>query len=365
MDPLTHTLTGAVLADTGLARRAPLGAATLILAANLPDVDAFTYAAGADTALYLRRGWTHGILAVALLPVLLAGAMALVNRARHPAGSFGKLLPLAYLGLLTHPFLDWLNTYGIRLLMPFDRRWFYGDTLFIIDPWLWLTLGGVVFLGHSGSRRSLVAWGGLAAITSAVFLAGSEGRALPRVVWFSGLAVAAALRVASQRPVEGRARARLAGAALAAAALYVAVLHAGSVLARHDVESRLAAEGAAPRDVMVGPLPLTPLAHAVVVDTGSRYRLGTYDWLAEPRLELGPPELSRPPRQPAVAAALKAPCLKGMVGWMRYPWVEIEEDAEGWVVYLMDARYTRRRTLGFGGSSVRLDRHLAHACNGR
>ncbi len=25
--------------------------------------------------------------------------------------------------------------------MPFSRRWFYGDVLFIVDPWIWLFLG--------------------------------------------------------------------------------------------------------------------------------------------------------------------------------------------------------------------------------
>ena len=70
-------------------------------------------------------------------------------------------LLLSYLGVLTHVALDWLNTYGVRLLMPFDRRWFYGDTLFIIDPWLWLALGGGVWLARRGggpapARRALV-----------------------------------------------------------------------------------------------------------------------------------------------------------------------------------------------------------------
>ena len=46
--------------------------------------------------------------------------------------------------MLTHPVLDWLNNYGIRLLMPFSPRWFYGDAVFIIDPWLWLALGGAL-----------------------------------------------------------------------------------------------------------------------------------------------------------------------------------------------------------------------------
>ena len=72
-----------------------------------------------------------------------------------------SLLLLSYLGVLSHVALDWLNTYGVRLLMPFDGRWFYGDTLFIIDPWLWLTLGVGVWLarrrgGPGPARRALL-----------------------------------------------------------------------------------------------------------------------------------------------------------------------------------------------------------------
>ena len=37
--------------------------------------------------------------------------------------------------------MDFLNSYGVRLLMPFSERWFYGDALYIVDPMLYLTLG--------------------------------------------------------------------------------------------------------------------------------------------------------------------------------------------------------------------------------
>jgi hypothetical protein len=33
------------------------------------------------------------------------------------------------------------NTYGVRLLMPYSDRWFYGTALSIIDPWVWLAEG--------------------------------------------------------------------------------------------------------------------------------------------------------------------------------------------------------------------------------
>jgi hypothetical protein len=55
---------------------------------------------------HFRRGWTHGIPAVIVLPFLLAGAVLL----------------LAAVSALTHPILDTLNTYGVRWLMPFSAR---------------------------------------------------------------------------------------------------------------------------------------------------------------------------------------------------------------------------------------------------
>ena len=402
MDPLTHTLTAALLADvvrlppsertarstssgtTGI-RQAPLAAATLIIAANLPDVDALTYLVSADQALALRRGWTHGILAMVALPILLAAAMVAYDRRwrrrRHPsapATSFRHLLPLAYLGVASHPALDWLNTYGIRLLMPFSERWFYGDTLFIIDPWLWLGLGGVVFLNHSASRRSLFAWGALAAVTTAIFLSGSAGRPGAWAVWFGGLACFVLLRsrrrsrpnaegLSENHTALGREeepRARLAGAILVAAGLYVLLLFTASTLARRDVEAQMIAAGAAVEDVMVGPLPIRPLYHAVVVDTGFRYRVGTYDWLSEPRLLFDPQALDKPPWTAEVAAAFGAPCMRGMMRWVRFPWVEVEAtDDGGHVVHVMDARYARKRTSSFGGSSVRLEPDHSPACD--
>ena len=153
MEPLAHTLAGACLAESGLKRLTPLATSTLIIAANIPDVDGACYLHGADLAFAFRRGWTHGVLAIVLLPVAPDGGDA--GRRSRPGrgGTSGArrpgpcaLLGLAALGVLSHPFLDWLNNYGVRLLMPFSDRWFYGDTLFIVDPWLWLILGGAVML---------------------------------------------------------------------------------------------------------------------------------------------------------------------------------------------------------------------------
>lgn len=149
MDNLTHSLVGALIGQAGLKKRTGLAMPALIIGANLPDVDAacFFWLEGVEH-LGFRRGITHGPPALVLLPLLLAGLLHgfdrwQAKRGRRPEGrirvNFGWLFALAFIGCLTHPALDWLNVYGIRLLEPFSSQWFYGDTLFIIDVWLWLT----------------------------------------------------------------------------------------------------------------------------------------------------------------------------------------------------------------------------------
>ena len=163
MDPIAHTFTGAALAATGLRRATPLATAALVIGANAPDIDVLASFAGSYAALALRRGWTHGVLAIVVLPFVVTGLLLLWDRMRPgraeraPARA-GPLLALAALAVLTHPTLDWLNNYGMRWLMPFDGRWSYGDALFIVDPWVWLALGGVLFLGGSRSPWAFALW---------------------------------------------------------------------------------------------------------------------------------------------------------------------------------------------------------------
>lgn len=143
MDNLTHSLAGALLGQMGLKRLSGRAMPTLIIAANIPDIDAFAMLLGTE-GLAIRRGITHGPLAMLLLPPLLVGLVLAWERwrplERGPPVSPGPLLLLAYIGTLSHPALDYLNSYGIRLLEPFSSRWVYGDTLFIIDLWVWLAL---------------------------------------------------------------------------------------------------------------------------------------------------------------------------------------------------------------------------------
>lgn len=145
MDPICHTLVGASLGHSGLEKKTRYGCATLIIAANLPDIDVITHFMGGTASYAFRRGVTHGIPALIVLPVLLALLVAGWSRLRPdrnsgPPASFRWLLILSAIGVATHPTLDWMNTYGMRWLMPMVDQWYYGDTLFIIDWVVWLVL---------------------------------------------------------------------------------------------------------------------------------------------------------------------------------------------------------------------------------
>ncbi|MCP5397281.1 MAG: metal-dependent hydrolase [Sphingomonadaceae bacterium] len=163
MDNLTHSLVGALLGQAGLKKKTGLAMPALIIGANLPDVDAacFLWLEGVEH-LGFRRGITHGPPAWVLLPLVLAGGLWAFDRWQAKRGTrpegrlpvhFGWLYALAFLACLTHPALDWLNVYGIRLLEPFSSRWFYGDTLFIIDVWLWMLMGFATWFSLRREKR--------------------------------------------------------------------------------------------------------------------------------------------------------------------------------------------------------------------
>ncbi len=181
MDNLTHSLAGAILGQMGLKRKTGLAMPTLIIAANIPDIDAFATLLGGHQHLAIRRGITHGPIALALLPIMLWAIMLAWDKWRPSEKRLpvhkGWLLALAYIGTISHPALDWLNNYGIRLLEPFSSQWFYGDTIFIIDIWIWITLVATVWLSLRREKRGASnwqrpAWIGFTAICAYIFANG-------------------------------------------------------------------------------------------------------------------------------------------------------------------------------------------------
>jgi inner membrane protein len=180
MDNLTHSFAGAVLGQMGLKRKTGLAMPALIIGANIPDIDAMATIIGTPS-LAIRRGITHGPVALIVLPLILTGLLLAYHRwrpnpARAPVHS-GWLLAIAYIGTLSHPALDWLNSYGIRFLEPFSSQWFAGDTIFIIDVWIWAALILAFWRSRSLEKAGRVhwtrpAWIGFAAIGAYIFANG-------------------------------------------------------------------------------------------------------------------------------------------------------------------------------------------------
>jgi inner membrane protein len=186
LDNLTHSLAGAVLGQMGLKTKTGLGMATLIIAANIPDIDAVATLLDGVQHLAIRRGITHGPIAMLVLPLVLTGIMIGFDRwqgkrGKRPADRLpihkGWLLALAYIGCLSHPALDWLNSYGIRLLEPFSSQWFYGDSIFIIDIWIWVALIAGFWISRRREKKgvghwSRPAWISFAAVGAYIFANG-------------------------------------------------------------------------------------------------------------------------------------------------------------------------------------------------
>jgi inner membrane protein len=159
LDNLTHSLFGAALAGALVPEDAPAARRRLfytagIAAANLPDLDlVYTWVTPPPLGYLLHhRGHTHTLVFLALQGAALAGLCALIGRGAD-AGGRGRLWTLLALGLLSHVLLDAGNSYGVHPFPPLDARWYYGDAVFIFEPWLWVLLGVPVALG--AARRGI------------------------------------------------------------------------------------------------------------------------------------------------------------------------------------------------------------------
>lgn len=186
MDNLTHSLAGAVLGQMGLKRKTGLGMPAVIIGANIPDIDALAALLGGHQHLAIRRGMTHGPIAMLVLPLILWVALLWYDKWQTQRGKRPEkrlpihrnwLLALCFIGTLSHPALDWLNSYGVRLLEPFSSQWFYGDSIFIIDIWIWAALIISVWMSLRREKRDASdwqrpAWIGFAAICAYVFANG-------------------------------------------------------------------------------------------------------------------------------------------------------------------------------------------------
>ena len=286
------------MAEAGLKKRTALGAATLMIGANFPDIDVL--ALFFPGSIDVRRGSTHGFPALILLPFVLAWLMRLYDRKvrlrRDPTATpsdFRQLTILSALAIWTHPTLDFMNTYGMRWLMPFVNKWFYADALFIVDIYVLMLLGAAVW------------WSRRAGITKPARIA---------LVAFASYVVAMLL-------ITGIGRAQVA-----------------AVKPGHRF--------------MLGPVPTTPWERSLIMDEGHQYQTGR--WSLVGGLELGTafPKGDQGPDREAVVTARAHPEARPFLKWSRFPYYRVTRDGPITVVHIEDARYPG---ASWASATVRLD----------
>lgn len=168
MDNLTHSLVGVLLArgTERFTRSRRAGLWVSVLASNAPDIDVFFrpfYADPAVGGLVHHRGYTHTVLGA----LTLAGLVTLGVRRLVREGHGAALAGLGALAALLHIGADAWNDYGVHPFWPVDDTWRYGDTIFILEPWLWAALMPLLWdtakrarwvLGVGALQAGAIAW---------------------------------------------------------------------------------------------------------------------------------------------------------------------------------------------------------------
>lgn len=310
MDNLTHTATGLFLGRAGLGRRVPYAPAILMLAANAPDIDVISLAGGPLGYLNWHRHFTHALAALpfmALLPVLVVRLFARKPFRWLPA------LGIALAGAASHLALDYANVYGLRLLLPFSGGWYLGNTISVVDLWIWSAF--------------LIA-------LAAPFLARLVGSEI------GGRKTAA----------PGRAWARL-------ALVFLALYGGGRMVLREralaTIESRLY-EGSRPLRAAALPTPANPFVWRGVVETADFYALLELNLLSD----FDPTQARvyhKPEASPALEAARRTRVFQDFLRFSQYPlWrvIPVPEPEDGVRVEAMDLRFGAPGRPGFMATAI-------------
>ena len=142
MDSLTQAVLGAACGELVLGKK--LGNKAFLWGAavgTLPDLDIlFNPLFDNAGALGWHRGISHSLLAIVLLPLVIAWLMRFVHRKNPECPSFGRAYAFAILNYATHVLIDCFTVYGTQLFAPFNDARVALNMMFIIDLFFTLPL---------------------------------------------------------------------------------------------------------------------------------------------------------------------------------------------------------------------------------
>jgi len=319
MDNVTHTLYGLALAKTGLDRIAPQATLTLMVGANLPDVDFISIFWGDINYLKYHRGITHSFAGILLGASVLASVVYWINNhllKTRPA-SWKKFYWLSLTGVSSHLLLDFTNSYGIRPLLPFYNRWYAWDIVLIIDPWILLAL--------------------------------TLGLCLP----FLFRLINQEIGVRSTESHRG------AVVCLLMVLLYWVSKDVSHRQAIAALEQNRYSTGAALR---FGAMPkfFNPFSWLGIVETETAYHVTEVGWTTNPNgFPVRNKLYHKPEQTEIIESAKRGPQTQAFLEFARFPWFQVEPSVEGYTVTLRDLRFdfVARRRRGFV-CTIEMDRQL-------
>lgn len=265
MENLTHALLGATLAELALPKSASaetrrLFYATAIIASNLPDADLLYTRITAAPLGYLlhHRGHTHTLIGLVVQAIMIGIVLLLPALRRRVKGPVlqTRLAGLVVVSLLGHLILDSWNSYGVHPFWPVSSRWFYGDAIYIVEPWLWLILGITVVANAHRAPIKRVLGAVLVSLAVAVWVvglisAGALGALAVGAILWSGVVLR---RTPHMRAAH----------ALGAMSLFVAGMFLASRAVRREVITSMNATTSEIVDVILNPVSANPLCWNVL-----------------------------------------------------------------------------------------------------
>src|SRR3989454_2718768 len=196
MDNLAHTLVGAALGRAVGGDELPPAGWMAAAAGNAPDwaelllrPGLWARPAGGEYLVY-HRGITHSFVGAAVEIVALTGVVALVlrlwaRRAGVPPPPWRWVAACVTATVVSHLYLDWQGSYGLRPFLPWNAQWYYADWVAIVDPFFWVV--PLVALAWGARRHWAPALAYLLALVGVTTLVLWRGNDL--VVWWVRLGI--------------------------------------------------------------------------------------------------------------------------------------------------------------------------------
>jgi inner membrane protein len=285
----------------------------LLLAANAPDIDILSAAGGSLNYLHYHRHLTHSLVAMPVMALLAVLVVRVASRKPvHWLGAFFAALT----GVASHLLLDFTNSYGIRLWLPFSGEWLRLDLTSVIDIWIW----GALLLGMAGP-----------------FVAGLVGAEVS-----SGTV---------REKNHGRGFAIFALAFLLLYNCGRGVLHARAVAA---LDSRLYGGSSIPLRVAALPHPANPWRWRGLVETSDFYDVEDVDLAGEFDPTRGM-IFHKPEPNAALEAARQSVAIQEFLRFARFPlWriIPVSQPEDGQRVEVLDMRFGTPLAPGFLASAV-------------